>query len=155
MTACRRLLAVASAGLAVAALTGCERPAPIVTVVSGTTSEWKEADVFCFEEGATFGDDECVQRASGPTRIPVEPGRQVGIDVSREVVERGWYLELGSTSGQGEAQQSPVQEDKHYFAFTAPQIGPEGLRLTIRSLGGESGQGEPTGEWVFDLVPAA
>lgn len=154
MTLRRRLRAAASVGLVVVALSACERPAPIVTVVSGTNSEWKEADLFCFEEGATFGDEACVQRASGPTRIPVEPGKQIGIDVGREVVERGWYLELGSPDGQGEAQQSPVQEDKHYFAFTAPQLGPEGLRLTIRSLGGESEEGTPTGEWVFDLVPA-
>ena len=153
MTARRRLTAVASAGLAVAALTGCEKPAPIVTVVSGSTSEWKEADVFCFEEGQTFEDGDCVQRSTSPTQIPVTPGQQVGVDVSREVVERGWYVELAGPGGQGQAQQSGIQEHKHYFTFTAPQVDEGGLRLTVRTVG-ESEQGAPTGEWVFDLVPA-
>ena len=152
MTARRRLLAALSAGAAVLALTGCEAPAPIVTVYSGMASEWKEADVFCFEEGQDLAGDECVQRSTTATRIEVEPGKQVGIDVGREVVERGWYIELGDPSGQGQSQQSEVQEDKHYFAFTAPQVGPQGLRLTVRAVGEDGPESAPTGEWVFDLV---
>lgn len=150
----RRLLAVASAGLAVIALTGCERPAPIVTVVSGTNSEWKEADLFCFEEGQTLASGQCAQRSTSPTRIEVTPGERVGVDVGREVVERGWYIMLAGPGGQGQAQQSDVQEDKHYFTFTAPQVGPEGLRLTVQAVGEDGQQGAPSGEWVFDLVPA-
>ena len=153
MTPRRRLTAAVSAGLAVAALTGCEKPAPIVTVVSGSTSEWKEADVFCFEEGQTFEDGDCTQRSTSPTQIPVSAGQNVGVDVSREVVERGWYIELAGPGGQGQAQQSEVQEDKHYFSFTAPQVGEGGLRLTVRAVG-EGEQDAPSGEWVFDLVPA-
>jgi hypothetical protein len=147
----RRLLVALSAGVAAASLTGCERPAPIVTVVSGTTSEWKEADVFCFE-GQSFQDGTCAQRAEGPTVLPVTPGEQVGIDVSRAVVDRGWFLELSSPGGQGQAQQSEVFDDEHYFAFTAPSVGAEGLRLTVRSVGEQGPGGPPSGEWTFDLV---
>jgi hypothetical protein len=152
LTPRRRLIAAVSAGVAVASLTGCERPAPIVTVVSGTNSEWKEADLFCFE-GQAFEAGDCAQRAEGPIELPVAPGQQVGVDVSKAVVERGWFIELSASEGGGEAQQSEVFEDEHYFAFTAPQLGEQGLRLTIRSLGEQGEGGPPSGEWTFDLVP--
>ena len=151
MTARRRLLAAASAAVAVAALTGCEKPVPIVTVVSGANSEWKEADVFC-EEG-TVDSGECAERSGGPTRIPVSPGQTVGVDVDREVVERGWYIELAGPGGQGQAQRSEVLEDKHYFSFTGQGVSGEGLRLTVFAIGEEGPEGAPSGSWAFDLVP--
>ena len=147
MTARRRLTAAVSAGFALLVLTACEKPAPIVTVVSGGQSEWAEANTFCFE-GQSAQNADCASRATGVTELEVRPGEQVGVDVSKEVVERGWLIELG----QGEqAQQSPVFEDDHYFSFTAPNLGPEGLPLTIRTID-ESGQVQ-TGEWQFRLVP--
>jgi hypothetical protein len=151
LTARRRLLAAVSAGVAVASLTGCERPAPIVTVVSGTTSEWKEADVFCFE-GQSLEDGDCASRAEGPVEIPVAPGQQIGVDVSKAVAERGWFIQLSSPAGDTEPQQSDVFEDDHYFAFTAPNVGQEGLRLTVLTVGEQGAQGQPSGEWTFDLV---
>jgi len=155
MTARRQLAAAArlsAVGVAVLALSGCEKPAPIVTVVSGTTSEWKEADVYCFE-GQSLADDECVQRAEGPIRLEVSPGDRVGVDVDKDVVERGWYLELGGVAGEGEVQASDIQLDKHYFSFTAPALGPDGLRLTVKAVGDDGPRGPHSGEWVFELVP--
>jgi hypothetical protein len=153
MTARRRLLVAAgrlgTAGAVALALTACERPAPIVTVVAGAASEWKEADVFCFE-GQTPGGD-CARRATGPTRIEVGPGQRVGVDVSKDVVERGWYIELSLPGGEGEPESSELLVDQHYFSFT-PRVGPEGLRLTVKAVG-ESGPRSPaSGEWAFDLV---
>ena len=152
MTARRRLLAAVSAGVAVASLTGCERPAPIVTVVSGTTSEWKEADVYCFE-GQAAGSEDCAERAEGPVELKVSPGQQVGVDVSKAVRERGWFIQLSSLTGEGEPQQSEVFDDQHYFAFTAPALSSAGLRLTINTIGPEGQAGPPSGTWTFDLVP--
>jgi hypothetical protein len=148
----RRLLAALSAGAAVVALTGCEKPAPIVTVVSGTTSEWKEADVYCFE-GQSLAEDECVQRGDGPVRLEVSPGDRVGVDVDAEVVDRGWYIQLSDPAGAGQAQQSDVMADTHYFGFTTPNLGENGLVLTIVALGEQGAQGPPSGEWTFQLVP--
>ena len=152
MTPRRRLIAAVSAGVAVASLTGCERPAPIVTVVSGTNSEWKEADLFCFE-GQAFESGNCAERGEGPVELPVAPGQQVGVDVSKAVVERGWFIELSAPEGGGEAQQSEVFQDEHYFAFTAQQLTGPGLRLTVNALGPEGEAGPPSGTWTFDLVP--
>ena len=151
MTTRRRLQAAASAAVAVAALTACEKPVPIVTVVSGANSEWKEADVFC-EEGAV-GSGECAERSGGPTPIPVTPGATVGVDVDKEVVERGWFIELSGPGGQGQAQRSEVLEDESYFRFTAQAVSGEGLRLTVFALGEDGPEGTPSGEWAFDLVP--
>jgi hypothetical protein len=155
MTARRRLLIAAGrltiAGAAVVALTGCERPGPIVTVVSGTSSEWKEADVFCFE-GQALERGDCAERDTEPVRLEVSPGQRIGVDVSKTVVERGWFIELSSPGGEGEAQSSDVQVDRHYFSFTAPDVGPEGLRLTVKSLGEQGPRGPHSGEWTFDLV---
>jgi hypothetical protein len=151
LTARRRLLAAVTAGLAAVTLTGCERPAPIVTVVSGMNSEWKEADVFCFE-GQSLEQDSCVQRAEGPVRVPVTPGERVGIDVSKAVKDRGWFIELSAPGGQEEPQRSEAFIDQHYFGFTAPQPGEAGLRLTVRSFGEDGPDGPPGGEWTFDLV---
>ena len=149
MTARRRLLAACSTAAAVLALSACEAPAPIVTVFSGAHSEWKEADVFCFE-GQSADQDECQQRGEGVVQIPVEPGAPVGIDVSKDVVELGWYVEL--SSGEEQPQRTAVQEDEHYFLIPAGAVGP-GVRLTVKSVGEQGPEGPPSGEWVFDLVP--
>jgi hypothetical protein len=147
MTARRRLTAAVSAGFALVLLTACEKPAPIVTVVSGDESVWSEANTFCFE-GQSFQNADCASRATEVTELEVRPGQLVGVDVSKEVVERGWLIELGEGE---QAQQSPIFEDDHYFSFTAPNAGPDGLPLTIRTID-ESGQVQ-TGEWRFLLVP--
>lgn len=154
MSARRRLLATASAGIALVGLTGCEKPAPIVTIVSGGTSVHKEADLFCFE-GQQLQLDECAQRAEGVTTLEVTPGQQVGVDVDRDIVDRGWYIQLaqpGAQAGGEQAQRSDLFEDQHYFGFTAPAVGPEGVVLTILSAGDQGEQGPPSGEWTFQLV---
>ena len=151
MTPRRRLLAAASAAFAVAALTACEKPAPLVTVVNAGRSAYSEANTYCFDE-QSFEAADCVQRESGETELAVVSGEPVGVDVGKELVEGGWFIELSDPSapeGQAQPQQSQPQRG-HYFKFTAPSL-PEGgsLLLTVRSLEGE----RTTGEWLFRLVP--
>lgn len=151
MTPRRRLLATASAAFAAAALTACEKPAPIVTVVNAGRSVYSEANTYCFEE-QSFEAGNCAQRVSGETELAVVSGEPVGVDVGEELVEGTWFIELSDPSapeGQSQPQQSQPQKG-HYFRFTAPSL-PEGgsLLLTVRSLE----QGRPSGEWAFRLVP--
>ena len=149
MTARRRLLAAASCCLAVAALTGCEKPAPIVTVVSGDTSVYSEASTFCFEEGANLQSEECAQRATDVKQLEVRPGERIGIDVDKELVDRGWLLEIADPQDPQRTQASGVLTE-HYFPFTAPAIAPGGtLLLTVRTVDQTN---VPTGEWQFELV---
>ena len=149
MNARRPLACVAAVG-ALLAVSACEKPAPIVTVVSGSESVWTEASTWCFE-GQTG--DECAERATGTTRLPVRAGETVGVDVDKELADGGWYLELSAPGG-GEEQQPQRSEPQqgHYFSFTAPSLA-EGrmLALTVSAVGeGE----EPRGEWSFRLTPA-
>ncbi|MHB8961334.1 MAG: hypothetical protein ACYDAN_17115 [Candidatus Limnocylindrales bacterium] len=150
MTPRRRLLAVAAATSAAAALlTGCEKPAPIVTVVSGGSSAYTEAAAFCFDEDQTLESGGCAQRSGELTELPVRPGERIGIDVDGEVAERGWQLVISDPTDPQRTQASDTITD-HYFPFTAPGIAPGGqLLLTVRTVNAESA---PTGEWQFALV---
>ncbi len=150
MTARRRLLAAASATLSLAALTACEKPAPIVTLVSGGHSVYTEAATFCFEDGQKLESGECARRTSSLTRLEVRGGDVVGVDVDKELAERGWQLELQDPNDPQGTQRSPTIQD-HYFTFTAPGLQPGGrLLLTVRTV---DQQDAATGEWQFELVP--
>ena len=149
MTARRRLLAAASATCALVALSGCEKPAPIVTVVSGGSSVYTEASEFCFDEEQTVDGGGCSQRATEATRLEVRPGERVGIDVDGELAERTWTLEIADPNDPQRTQgSSPISD--HYFPFTAPGIAPGGmLLLTVRTVNATGGA---TGVWEFELV---
>jgi hypothetical protein len=149
MNARRPLACVAAVG-ALLALSACEKPAPIVTVVSGGESVWTEASTWCFE-GQTG--DECAERATGTTRLPVRAGETVGVDVDKELADGGWYLELSAPGAEGEQQpQRSEPQEGHYFSFTAPSLTQgSSLQLDVRAVGeGE----EPRGQFRFELVPA-
>ena len=150
MTPRRRLLAaVAATSAAAALLTGCEKPAPTVTVVSGGTSIYTEASAFCFDEEQTLEGGECAQRSTELTELAVRPGERVGIDVDGELADRGWQLIIADPQDPQRTQASGTITD-HYFPFTAPGIAPESrLLLTIRTVDAEDA---PTGEWQFALV---
>jgi hypothetical protein len=152
MTPRRRLVPGAVAALAVAALSGCERPAPIVTVVNAGNSVYAEANIYCFE-GQSVAEANCAVRSDHATELEVQGGQTVGVDVDKALLDGGWLIELFDPSapeGSAEAQQSEIQ-DGHYFAFTAPNLRQDSsVLLTVRSL---DRQLNPTGEWVFTLVP--
>jgi len=150
MTPRRRLLAAAAATSAAAAvLTGCEKPAPIVTVVSGGQSVYAEAAEFCFDEGQTLDSGQCAQRATEVTELAVRPGERIGIDVDGELADRGWQLVISDPADPQRTQASGTITD-HYFPFTTPGIAPGGqLLLTVRTV---DAQDAATGEWQFALV---
>ena len=148
MNARRPLACVAGVG-ALLALSACEKPAPIVTVVSGGSSVYTEASVFCFDEEQTLDSGECAQRETEVTELAVRPGERVGIDVDGELADRGWQLVIADPQDPQRTQASGTITD-HYFPFTAPGIAPGGqLLLTVRTV---DEQDSPTGEWQFALV---
>lgn len=149
MTPRRRLLAAASAAITLLALTACEKPAPIVTVVSGGKSVYTEASLYCFEQGQTLESGGCAQRAQGVTQLEVRPGNRIGIDVDKELAEGGWDFVLSDPKDPSRTQGiGPLESN--YFPFSVPAIENDGsLLLTVRSLGPS---GQPTGEWQFQLA---
>lgn len=149
----RRTRGVAAAVVAVAAalvLSGCEKPAPGVSVFSGTTTEHRQAVCWAFDaEALEPGDcaqDLLTEASTGEAvaRIPVLPGDTVGISVDPKVAKAGWTPVIG----QQRLTSTPL--DTTYYRFTYPdlqEVPTEGVLLQI-----VAGRGESTrGIWVFRL----
>lgn len=153
MTARSGLLAGLSAALSLVALTGCSKPTPIVSVVSGGTTAHTEATLYCFP-GQTIAKRDCrTDTARLPTVIKVKPGSPIGIDVSRELARSGWVVVLPA-SGQGQAQSSGKQVT-HYLSFV-PQFSQQSpqVAIDVRMLDHGSETKPTIGLWRFVLVPA-
>lgn len=149
-----RLIAFASVTtLAVLALTGCEKPAPGVSVVSGTTSAYRAALCWSFD-GEPLSAQSCAQDlvtkaidGGAAPRIPVVPGATIGISVDPAVAEAGWYPVIGTQKLTEQALTST------YYRFTYPDlqaVPADGVPLQVVASEGNS----TIGLWVFALVPA-
>lgn len=154
MPARRRLLPAASALLCLAALTACERPAPIVTVVNEGRSVYAEASTWCFD-GQTG--DQCATRGTGTPRLGVLAGT-LGVDVDKELADSRWIVTLvDAAQPDQQLVTSGVRTDSHYYSFELPELPPKTrLVLTVRALAdgplGEGAQPEARGSWQFELV---
>lgn len=147
------LLAAGTVVLAVA-LSGCTKPAPGVSVFSGTTSEYRAAACWAFD-GAGVDATECAsdllaEAADGGTlaRIPVVPGNVVGISVDPAVADAGWTPRIG-----GQAL-TPTPLTTTYWRFTFPelqQLPAEGVPMEI--IAGTEGRTD--GVWIFQITPAS
>ena len=141
------LIAAALAAAAVFSLTACEKPAPAITVFSGSNSVHAEAvcwDVDCAElpAGAT------------PATLAVTPGATLGISVDSEVAEAGWRPAI-LVDGQWQ----PLEQrtiTKRYWRMTFPEgtrgSFPEGGFL-LQIVSGAAATGE-SGVWSFTLTDA-
>jgi Protein of unknown function (DUF2771) len=157
MPARRRLAASLTAVAAVAGLSGCSKPTPMVTVVSGGHTTKAEATTYCFSgqditkpPGSADGcrlDDKAV-----PAVLSITPGQQVSVDVDKRVADKGWYVVLKG-GAQGDSRTEAM--DGHYFAFpagfTAGARGP--LSIEVHSTTGTGEGVRETGVWQFQLVP--
>lgn len=149
----RAALVAATAAAAAVLLSGCEKPAPGVSVFSGTTTEHRQAVCWAFESDALEPGD-CAQdlltdASAGDVvaRIPVVPGDTIGISVDPTVAKAGWTPVIG----QQRLTSNPL--DTTYYRFTYPdlqEVPAGGVLLQI-----VAGRGESTrGIWVFRLDPA-
>ncbi len=134
-------------------LSACEKPAPGVSVVSGTTSAYREALCWSFD-GEPLGPETCAQdvvtqalEGEQVAELPVLSGDVIGISVDPTVADLGWYPVVGSQR----LTQQPVFTT--YYRFTYPDlqpVPPNGVALQV-----VAGQDTETlGLWVFRIVPA-
>ena len=151
----RRLVALATVAAAAAlTLTGCTKPNPGVSVVSGTNSAQEEALCWAWDNAAidpkTCAGDvlaKAVDAGKIPT-VAVAPGDTIGISVDPVVAEAGWVPLLGTT----EIAPGPIHTN--YLRFTVPSLADLGAspkRLAVVALSGQ----QLRGAWAFDIVPAA
>lgn len=157
MTPRRRLQATASAAFAVAALTACEAPTPIVTIVNSGRSVYSEANVYCFE-GQSLDQRNCAVRQQGTTELAVVGDLPLGIDVGKELADASWTVQVTDTadprSAGGECQppfcERSEPQSGHYFSFQVPRLNEQGsLLLTVQAF---DDKGQLFGEWRFSLV---
>lgn len=145
-----RLVATASLALVAAfGLAGCEKPAPAVSVFSGSGSVNTEAVCWAFDSDSLSPDQcaaEIIQNASGKApRLQVTPGDTIGISVDTAVAESGWTPVI---NGQ-RLVETPISAN--YYRFTYPslnEIPADGLELSI-----QAGRDTKTrGVWVVKLT---
>lgn len=142
--------AVVVAASAVLLLSGCDKPAPGISVFSGTATEHRQAVCWSFESEALEPGD-CAQdllteasAGDAVARIPVVPGDTIGISVDPKVAEAGWTPVIG----QQRLTTTPLETT--YYRFTYPdlqEVPADGVLLQV-----VAGRGESTrGIWVFRL----
>ena len=143
-------LVTLGAGLA---LSGCTKPAPGVSVFSGTVSEYRQATCWAFNAPA-LAPGECAQdliaqavEGDAVSVIPALPGGVVGISVDPAVADAGWTIVLGNER----VNTSTLNTTYHRFTIPGQAVIPEeGVQLLILA-----GSGNDTrGIWVFKLDPA-
>ena len=144
-----RALALATAMAAPLILTGCEKPAPAITVFAGTSSVTTEAR--CWAEGEAITPESCPEISLGEAvtgdaeadSLTIRPGAVVGVSVDPTIAEQGWTITLNG---------SPILEEtvtETYYRFTWPTLNFQNAQLTLRVVSGQVSQ--PQGLWRVDL----
>ncbi|MCU1674232.1 MAG: hypothetical protein JWN77_2345 [Frankiales bacterium] len=152
MTARTRLVGGLSAAVSLVALTGCQQPTPLVSMVSSGSTVHTDATIYCFE-GQSAQQQNCrTAEDTAPTVLEVKPGQQVGIDVAKELAESGWVVVLPGDDQDPANDQASGKQDSHYFAFT-PQFESGPLKVEVRMLDDGKTNAPTVGNWQFVLVP--
>jgi hypothetical protein len=153
MTARSRLIAGLSVAACLLTLTGCQKPTPIVSMVSSGKSVHSDATIYCFD-GQSAQQQNCrAPKDKTPTVLEVKVGQQVGIDVDKKLAEAGWVVVLPGDDEDPSNDQASGKQDSHYFAFT-PQFESGPLRVEVRMLDDGRTDAATIGNWQFVLVPA-
>lgn len=131
-------------------LTGCEKPAPSVTVFSGAGSVHTEALCWAFDadrlEAGQCAED--LVNGRDTSRVPtldVDDGNTVGISVDEIVAETGWTI--GAVGGQPV---TPQPLTSSYYRFTFGTGATEPILLQI--VAGQN-TGDMRGVWIVQLQP--
>ncbi|MCW2776553.1 MAG: hypothetical protein JWN17_278 [Frankiales bacterium] len=156
-----RLLAAGAATASLLTLSACQQPTPIVSVVSGGKTVHDEAVSYCFDgqdpSKAPGTSGACRYTKLAPQLVRVRPGEQVGVDVSKEVADGAWVLQV--TSQAPSADGSPAQpqtsgiQDSHYFTFAPSFENGAPIELQVKSLASSAANAQVTGVWRFVLAP--
>jgi len=129
-------------------LAGCEKPAPGVTIFSGSDSTHSEAVCWSFTE-EPLDVTECAEgiATAAPDQqlqsIEVRPGATLGISVDPEVAEAGWTPTIDNQPLSSE----PLTAT--YFRFTFPDLGFSSGQLGLQIVAGDTSQ--QRGIWAFVL----
>jgi hypothetical protein len=139
----RPAVALASAVLGLVGLSGCEKPTPLVTVTSGSSSVHTEAA--CYEEKGQVSVESC-QDPGGAPEIEVSPNGYVAVGVEPEMADAGWQV---TVNGQQVTQQ-PLDTTYYRIGPLPAQFLAQGpIELTVAS----QQDGQVNGLWTFRVRP--
>ncbi len=141
----RRTAATIPALLATLALTGCDKPTPIVTVYSSGTAADAHASVWCFD--VQQSEDQCRQADLAVPQVPVRSG-SLSINVDSELADRGWWFQQA-----GQPTETPRVQFGEYLVIPGVQLPPDGIGLEIVVGDGSETGGRQTGLYRVQLVP--
>ncbi|MFZ0324339.1 MAG: hypothetical protein WAN48_09440 [Actinomycetes bacterium] len=157
-----RAVALAAVPLGIALLSGCDKPAPSVSVFSGATSANVEALCWSFDAAAPIDAHTCLAQQPGQTPqehaadlkakvgvVPVTPDQTIGISVDPDVAANGWYPIIGSSR----LTDAPVTDTYYRFQLAAADLRRGSLELRVIALGDSPDQ--VRGLWTFQLVAPA
>jgi hypothetical protein len=148
MPARRPLAAAAAVAALLLTLSGCQKPTPGVTLVSGGDSVHTESATFC-RDGQSATKQNCVVHKDQIGVIRVRQGDPVGIDVDRTLSKHGWLLYDADQKARSEIQNT------HYFAYT-PDFTNRPLKsvinLEVWSTDHVAQDAGVTGVWRFQLI---
>lgn len=166
MTSRRRYALLTIAVATLFALTGCDKPTPIVRMVSGGEYADSQAMIWCFGDDTYSGPGSCTERKVVAPRLKTRAGDQVSVEVPESVADRFWYVSVATiaetppseavdedsmAAPTPEFQRGPLQKDS-YFSFTVPEFGESSvLPVQVVALGGSDTN---SGMWQFLLVNA-
>ena len=152
MTARTRWSAGLIAAVSLVALTGCQQPTPLVSLVSGGRTVHSEASVYCFA-GQSAEKQNCRTPQTRPTVLRVKANAPVNIDVSKPLAKAGWVVILPGEDADPKNDRTSGKLTSHYFSLGSPQLsGP--LRVEVRMLNHGRTDVATVGNWEFVLVPA-
>jgi hypothetical protein len=153
MTRARRTLALTAIAALTFTVAACSKPAPGVSVFSGTNTVRQEALCWAFDadqlDPTACAQDVITGAVSGgqAPSLTVVPGDVIGISVDPAVAEAGWTPAIGGQK----LTTTPITST--YYRFTYPdlqEVPADGLSLQIIA-----GKDTSTrGIWVFALNPA-
>jgi hypothetical protein len=133
-----RRLPLALALLALVAVTGCEKPAPQITVASSGRVINVDASRYCF--------DACRDHTAAAKSIRVRGNTTVSFDVPKRVARKGWILVF-----QDQPQFTEPRKESHY-SLSIPSIA-QSQPLDVSIV--EAGKGQtaaPTGVWKMQFL---
>jgi hypothetical protein len=133
----RTVAPVLVVGAAAGALTGCQKPTPLVTMQAGGTFVKTDAAQY-LRDGTVI----TTSSFSAPV-LHASPGERLNIDVPKSVADRGFFVTYANQ------RISEVITEQHY-GFTVPNAVGSG-DLTIFQAPTE-GSKNATGSWPFRLV---
>ncbi len=139
----RRHAAVAGAVvLGAFALTGCEKPTPIVTLVNGSNSVSSEES--CSK--SDLADPVKLEKCAKDSKVlKVTTGTTLRIGVDKELADSGWQVEIGDGK-------SDVIKDKTFQnIFTVPDDAFEDEKQIAVAVYKVDKSGDRVGAWAFTL----